>query len=283
MGIQVYATAIRHRPQRSEHVTYFPRVLWTDGDAEIWSDEGVVDQVCHIFKRLPIILAAKQRPTLENADHTQTASKDKMGHTFCRVWTDQLLAWRWAPEMWSKPGWPAGEKMASACRTLLWICMSGESHSYKLCMRDVWKTLTPVPTPTQANDTDPLRSLKICWGTKQTKMKCRHFLHAHVAWLQIKPIFKGTVIPIDTVLMQHLSEHVSMNKAPGQPLFCNTPAEDHIEMCQSSAHTRWMYPMFKSFDVAFWEHHDSKPDHPGRVFNCDKTLCSGLSRHKIWI
>lgn len=35
MGIQVYATATRHLPQRSEHVTYFPRVLWTDGEAEI--------------------------------------------------------------------------------------------------------------------------------------------------------------------------------------------------------------------------------------------------------
>lgn len=185
--------------------------------------------------------------------------------------------------MWSKPGWPAGEEMASACRKLLWICMSGGSHSYKLGMRDVGKPLTPVPTPTQASDTDPLRSLKICWGTKQTKMKCRHFLHMHVAWLQIKPIFKGTVIPTHTVLMHHLSEHVSMNKVPGKPLVHNTPAEDDIEMSPSSAHTRWIHPMFKSFEVAFWEHHDSKANHPGRFIKCDKTLFSGFSRHKIWI
>lgn len=169
MGIQVYATAIRHLPQRSKHVTYFPRVLWTDGDAEIWTDEGVVDQVCHIFKRLPIILAAKQRPTLENADHTQTASKDKMGHTFCRVWTDQLLAWRWAPEMWSKPGWPAGENMHQLVeRFYEYVCQG--SHILISCAWEMCGKHSP-PCLLQPRPTTPTRSDRWRYAEEQNKPK----------------------------------------------------------------------------------------------------------------
>lgn len=208
-----------------------------------------------------------------------------MGHTFCRVWTDQLLSWRWAPEMWSKPGWPAGEKMASACRKLVCICMPGESHSCKLCIRDVWKTLTPVPTPTQANDTDPLRSLKICWGTKQTKRKCRHlFLKAQACSMTAdKTYFQGHGDSYPHCVNAPLVRACEHEQGSRTTAISQHTCWNHIEMSQSSAHTRWTYPMFKSFDVAFREHHDSEEDHPGRVLERDKPLCSGLSRYKIWI
>ena len=35
--------------------THFARVVRTDGDAELCLDEGVVDQVSHIFERLPVV------------------------------------------------------------------------------------------------------------------------------------------------------------------------------------------------------------------------------------
>lgn len=98
--------------QLPKHVTYFSRVLRADGNTELWSDKGVVDQVGNILKWLPIILTATQMLALEN--QTQTVSmcnNNKTGQTFCRVWTDQLLTWRWGPEMWSKPGWPTKEKI----------------------------------------------------------------------------------------------------------------------------------------------------------------------------
>lgn len=112
MWTWVCITAAWHLGQLPEHVTYFPRVLRADSDTKLWSDEGVVDQASHIFKWLAIILTATQILTLDSQIQTVSmCNNNKRGQTFCRVWTDQLLSWRWGPEMWSKPGWPTGEKM----------------------------------------------------------------------------------------------------------------------------------------------------------------------------
>lgn len=43
-----------YRDQTS-NTPHLARVVGTDGDAKISLDEGVVDQVSHIFERLPIV------------------------------------------------------------------------------------------------------------------------------------------------------------------------------------------------------------------------------------
>lgn len=42
-------------------MTYFPRVLRADGNAKLWSDEGVVDEAGHILEWFPVILTGRQK------------------------------------------------------------------------------------------------------------------------------------------------------------------------------------------------------------------------------
>lgn len=48
------------RPAQPQHnpanATYFPRVLGADGDAKLGSDEGVVNEIGHVLKRLAVVL-----------------------------------------------------------------------------------------------------------------------------------------------------------------------------------------------------------------------------------
>lgn len=49
-----------HNPANA---TYFPGVLRADGNAKLWSDEGVVNETGHVLKRLSVVLTGRQNPT----------------------------------------------------------------------------------------------------------------------------------------------------------------------------------------------------------------------------
>lgn len=58
-------TSSRFRFPQTPHLA---RVIRTDGDAELSLDEGVVDQVSHVFERLPIVFTDTE--TKVQLDHS---------------------------------------------------------------------------------------------------------------------------------------------------------------------------------------------------------------------
>lgn len=113
-----HIAAALHLWTLDEDVTYFPRVLRANSDTKLWSDEGVVDEVGHILKWLPVVLTGREMfaskiKCLSNTKCARFLTGEIIGLTFDRVWTARVLSWRRAPEKWSKPGWPA-EKEGSA-------------------------------------------------------------------------------------------------------------------------------------------------------------------------
>lgn len=115
-----HTAAVLHLWTLDEDMTYFPRVLRANSDTKFWSDEGVVDEVGHILKWLPVVLTGREMDVskikcLSNTNGVHFLTDEIIGFTFDRVWTAQVLSWKRAPEKWSKPGWPV-EKDSSALK-----------------------------------------------------------------------------------------------------------------------------------------------------------------------